>query len=177
VRNLPVVGEIAAFGAGLGGVILATLLFPGVVTAFVGFFLEDVAAAVEARHYPDLPPARKIPVMEAVATSAQLAIATIAINVVLLPLYLVLFFIPPLNLVVYYAVNGRLLGREYFETVALRRMDKTAARSFAGQHTSALWFAGALTAILLTVPILNMIAPVVGAAAMVHVFQKLTRAP
>jgi uncharacterized protein involved in cysteine biosynthesis len=59
----------------------------------------------------------------------------------------------------------------------MRRMDKPAARAFAHSHRRTLWIAGAITAFLLTVPFLNMIAPVIGAAAMVHVFQKLTHAP
>ncbi|MBY0511063.1 MAG: EI24 domain-containing protein, partial [Rhodospirillaceae bacterium] len=175
VRALPLFGEIAAFGAGLGAVLIATLLFPGVVTALVGIFLEDVAAAVEARHYPGLPPPRDIPLSEALGTSLQLAAVTVGLNILLLPLYLVLLFLPPLNLVVFYAVNGRLLGREYFESVALRRMNKADGRALAARHAGTLWGTGAITALLLTIPLLNMAAPVIGAAAMVHIFQKLTR--
>ena len=37
---------------------IATLLFPGILSAVMGLWLEDVAAAVEARHYPGLPAAR-----------------------------------------------------------------------------------------------------------------------
>jgi CysZ protein len=77
--------------------------------------------------------------------------------------------------VVYYAVNGRLLGREYFESVALRRMTKTDARALAADRPGTLWGTGTITAFLLTIPLLNMAAPVIGAAAMVHIFQKLTR--
>lgn len=177
VRDLPVIGAVAAWGAGLGAVVVATLLFPGVVTGFVGLFLEDVAAAVEARHYPHLPPPRDIPLSEALGTSLRLTAFTVVLNIVLLPLYLVLFFIPPLNLVIYYAVNGRLLGREYFEAVCLRRLGADDARAFAQTHKGMLWMTGVMLAFLLTVPFLNMIAPVIGAAAVVHVFQKLTRHP
>ena len=38
---------------------------------------------------------------------------------VTLPLYLV----PVLNVIVFYGINAYLLGREYFEMVALRRLD------------------------------------------------------
>ena len=37
---------------GLATLILTWFLFPGIVSAIVGFFLDDVAAAVEAKHYP-----------------------------------------------------------------------------------------------------------------------------
>ena len=174
VKDLPLVGAAAAWGAGFAGVVLATLLFPGLISALVGLWLEDIAAAVEARHYPRLPPARRTPLVEALAMSMRLAAWTVAINILLLPLYLVLLFLPPLNLVIYYGVNGRLLGREYFETVALRRLAPTQIDALRRTHGGTLWAAGAMTAALLTVPFLNMLAPVIGTAAMVHVFQKLT---
>jgi len=177
VQDLPVLGTVAAWSAGLGAVVVATLLFPGFVAGLVGLFLDEVAAAVEARHYPHLPPPRDVPLMESILASLRLMAFAVGLNVVLLPLYLVLFFIPPLNLVVFYAVNGRLLGREYFEAVGLRRLTHGDARVFAQAHKGTLWVIGTFIALLLTVPLLNMLVPVIAAAAVVHVFQKLTREP
>ncbi len=102
---------------------------------------------------------------------------SVGLNVILLPLYLALIFVPPLNVVVFYAVNGRLLGREYFETVATRRLNQEGLRAFRRAHARTLWLTGAIITFMLTVPLLNMIAPVIGAAVMVHVFQKLTARP
>jgi uncharacterized protein involved in cysteine biosynthesis len=161
-------------GAGVAAAILAWLLFPGIVTAVVGVFLDDVVAAVEARHYAHEGPGRDVPTMEIVGSSLKLMGATLGINLVMLPLYVVLIFLPPLNLVLYYLVNGRLLGREYFETVVLRRLDPRAMAELSRRHRWTVWGAGALTTALLTVPIVNMVAPVVGTAAMVHLFHKLT---
>lgn len=174
VRDLPVYGMLTAWGAGFGAVILATLLFPGIVSAVMGLWLEQVADAVEARHYSYLAPPRSVPIMESVRASLRLAGLAIGLNVVLLPLYIVLFFIPPLNIALYYAVNGRLLGREYFESVAARRLDQDGLMAFRQEHRRTLWITGAVIAFMLTVPFLNMVAPVIGAAAMTHVFQKLT---
>jgi len=36
-----------------------------------------------------------------------------------------------------------------------------------------VFLAGGLTAFLLTVPVVNLVAPIIGTAAMVHVFEKL----
>jgi uncharacterized protein involved in cysteine biosynthesis len=41
----------------------AILMFP-VASLVIGFFIEDIANAVEAKHYPDLPPVTKIPFTE-----------------------------------------------------------------------------------------------------------------
>lgn len=174
ISELPWLEALADWGAGAMAAALATLVFPGVVSAVLGVFLDDVARLVEERHYAGRGPGRDIPVAEALTSAAGLAAWTVGLNLVFLPLYLVLFFAPPLNLVVYYMLNGRLLGREYFETVALRRVDAGVMAALRQRHGWTIWLAGAATAALLTVPLVNLVAAVVGVAAMVHIFHKLT---
>ncbi|MGZ8409550.1 MAG: EI24 domain-containing protein, partial [Hyphomicrobium sp.] len=72
---------------------------------------------------------------------------------------------------VFYAVNGYLLGREYFELVALRRADIAEVRALRDVYRGRLFVAGVVVAVLLTVPIVNLLAPIVGTAAMVHLFE------
>ena len=48
---------LAHFGTLILTVALSWFLFPVAVTSIVGFFLETVAGAVEARWYPGRPPA------------------------------------------------------------------------------------------------------------------------
>lgn len=174
VAELPWVDTLADLGAGAAAALLAWLLFPGVVSGLLGVFLDEVAAAVEARHYAHLGPPRAVPMAEQLGAAARLIGLTVGLNLLLLPLYVVLLFLPPLNLALFYAVNGRLLAREYFDAVALRRCDAAQAAALRQRHRGRLWTAGAITAALLTVPLLNLVAPVIGAAAMVHVFHKLT---
>lgn len=175
IGSVPWMDVAADWGAGLLAIVIATLLFPGLLSAVMGLMLEDVAAAVERRHYPHLEPASPARWHDAAIAGLRLGLFTVAVNIVLLPLYLIFIFIPPLSFALYYAVNGRLLGQEYFEVVALRRMDSASAGELRAQNRGPVWLAGAITAGLLTVPVLNLAAPVIGTAAMVHVFQKLTR--
>jgi uncharacterized protein involved in cysteine biosynthesis len=50
----------------VAGVVVASfLLFPATTALILSFLLDDIAAAVERRHYPGLPAARKQPVLEA----------------------------------------------------------------------------------------------------------------
>ena len=108
------------FVAGAGAVVLSIVLFPGVVMAIQsGLMTERICAAVEARHYPGLPAARSQPVGEAVAMALRFLGATIALNLLALPLY----FVPLVNVVAFAAVNGYLVARESFEAVAPRRLD------------------------------------------------------
>lgn len=160
----------------VGMLLLFTLmLFPAVITIIVGFFLDSVADAVEARHYPTLPAPRQISLSETVMSTARFALVTLVVNLIALPFYVLLLFIPPMNLVLFYLVNGYLISREYFELVAWRRLDPPAAARLRRSYRGRLQFAGILLALLMTIPIVNLLTPVVGTAFMVHVFHHLRR--
>lgn len=149
------------------------LLFPAAMGLVLSLFLERVAEAVEARHFPALPAPRNPSVSEAIKTSLVFTLITITVNLVALPLYLILMFLPPLNLFVFYMVNGYLLGREYFELVALRRLDTAEAGRLRRASRGRVLLAGVVVAILLTIPLVNLVTPVVATAFMVHVFHGL----
>lgn len=165
------------FGAaGIFAVLIASFfLFPAVMVLVLSFLLEDVAAAVERRHYPGLPPARAQPWGEALAGALAFVGISLALNVIFLPVYLLLLFAPPLNLFVFYLLNGYLLGREYFELVAVRRLDGAAAKRLRHSHRGRVLLAGAVIAFLLTVPLLNLLMPIVATGFMLHVFEGLRR--
>jgi len=100
---------------------------------------------------------------------------TLALNLAALPLYLVLMFVPPLNLFVFYLLNGYLLGREYFELVAARRLDMAAVKRFRRTYRGRVLLAGVVIAFLLTLPIVNLVMPIMATGAMLHVFEGLRR--
>jgi uncharacterized protein involved in cysteine biosynthesis len=152
---------------GLATLVLTWLLFPLVLTACVGLFLDGVAAAVEARHHPALPPAPGLPWWRSLAASLRFLAAVIVCNVLLLALLLV----PPVYPVAYVLVNGALVGREYFEFVALRRLQPEAAHALQRRHRPALLLMGMVITVMLGVPLLNLITPVIATAAMVHRFE------
>lgn len=165
--------SVADWGAAFVVLVLAWLLFPAAVSLTVGLFLEDAAEAVEARHYPALPKARAQSVREAIATGTRFALVAIGLNLLALPFYLALMFVPPFNLVLFYALNGYLLGREYFEMVALRRLDERQTRAMRRARSGEVFVAGALIAFLMTVPFVNLVAPVIATAFMLHLFERM----
>ncbi len=155
--------------AGAGALILSLLLFPAVISAFIGLFIDRIAEAVESRHYPGLPPARDMPILEALGQGLKFLIVLIALNIAAL-----IFLIPPLTPLfpfVLYSVNGYLLGREYFEAVAARRRDAAGVRRLRRRYRFELFLAGLVLALLLVVPVVNLLAPIIGTAAMVHLYQ------
>ncbi len=165
------------FGAaGVVGVLVASFfLFPGVMLVALTLMLDDIARAVERRHYPELPPARAQPVGEAVMAALAFAAVMLLLNLVALPFYLLLLFVPPLNLFVFYLLNGYLLGREYFELVAARRFDADGVRHLRRSYKGRVMLAGVVIAFLLTVPIVNLVTPIVATGFMLHVFERLRR--
>ena len=84
-------GRVAVFDIGwlndimswLGALLVvlgALMFFPGTVAVVSGLFLDRVANAVEARHYPHLPEARELGIAEAVVGGLRLLGLTIVVN-------------------------------------------------------------------------------------------------
>jgi CysZ protein len=163
-------GTLAVLGS-LGALVLAWLLFPIVIALTLGLFAEEVIEAVERRYYPDLPPAPGMSVAQSTLGAIRFTMLALALNLLVLPLYL----LPGANVILYLALNGYLLGREYFEQVAQRRLDWRAVARLRRSARARLWWAGVWTAALLTVPFLNLIAPVIATCLMVHLFEGLCR--
>lgn len=169
VSGLPGVDTLFHVFGSLAALILAWILFPAMTMVVLGFFLDQVITAIEREHYPGLPPARRIGIGEAVSSGLRLALFALVLNLLVLPLYL----IPGLNLVLYYGLNGYLVGREYFELIAMRRMERRTLRALWRGRRSQLVLAGAVIAFLLSVPLVNLVAPLIGAAFMLHLFERL----
>jgi CysZ protein len=165
-------GVIDVLGV-LADILLAWVLFAVVASIVVSFFLDEVADAVEAKHYPGLAPARRQTLHELVIEGLRFAGVTILLNVLALPVYI---FLPAINILVFYGLNGYLLSREYFELVAFRRIAPPDARRVRLAHPATMLLLGAFVAFLLTVPIVNLIAPVLATALMVHVYHKFAGA-
>lgn len=174
----PLVGQVTLPETGLQGLAVGAVLVASiflmipVAAIIIGFFLEDVAEAVEARHYPSLPPARPPGVLANLLNALRFAGIVVGANLLALVLYL---FSGPFAPLVFYAVNGYLLGREYFELVAARHMQLGEAVALRRQHWLRAWAAGTLMAVPLTVPIMNIIVPVLGVATVTHQFHRLWR--
>jgi CysZ protein len=163
---------LADLMGGLAVLGLSWLLFPAVVTLIMSLFLERIAAAVEALDYPGRGPPRRQPIRETVRAMLRLTTLTLVLNLLALPAYLLL---PGINLFLFLALNGYLLGREYFEVVALRRLDAAATRVARNRFGLRVFLGGVVIAGLFAVPLVNLVAPVIATAFMLHVFEALPR--
>ena len=175
--TLPWFGEVGWLGDALGWAVLVAALAGSVVlmipvaAAIVSLFLDDVAAAVEAAHYPGLPAVGGLGLGESLRDSGGFLALVVGANAVAVVFYLLL---APLAPVIFVALNGFLLGREYFQVAAARRFGRAGAARLRRRHRGQIWLAGCLMALPLSVPLLNLVVPVVGAAAFTHMVHRLS---
>ena len=83
-------------------------------------------------------------------------------------------FSGPFAPLLFWGLNGWLLGREYFTLVAMRRVGRAAAKNLRGQHAGRIWLAGTLMAAPLSIPLVNLAVPVLGVATFTHLFHAMT---
>lgn len=178
--TLPWVGEVGGIDSLLSWasillmVLLSSFLMLPVASAFGGLFLDEVAAAVEARHYPHLAAATPPPLAQTLIDTANFIGLMILVNLFGLVLYV---FAGPFLPLVFWALNGFLLGREYFQAVALRRLGRDGARALRRRHSAQIWLAGALMAAPLSIPVVNLLVPILGVATFTHLFHRLQATP
>lgn len=167
-------GAFASWGAVALGAALSVFLMVPIAQAVQSLFLDQVSDAVEARYYPHLPPAQPTALGDAVLDGLRAFGVLILANLLGLVLY-VLF--APLAPFIFYGINGFLLGREYFQVTALRRLGPEGARQMRRKHAMTIWGAGIVMALPLTIPGLNLLIPVLGAASFTHLYHRLSALP
>lgn len=177
--NIPLVGPVGgldtllSIGSALLMLGLSIFLMVPVAALFSGLFLEDVVQAVEDRHYPALPPVPRLKLSDSLIDAVNFFGLLVLANALALLLYP---FAGPLVPVVFWAVNGFLLGREYFTLVAMHRLGRKGAKALRARHNGAIWLAGTLMAAPLSVPFVNLVIPVLGVATFTHMFHRLNGA-
>jgi len=165
-------GDLLSWGAVLVMLILSIFLMVPVASAITSMFLDEVAAAVEDKHFPHLPAAQKVPLWDAVRDTVNFLGILIAANVIALFLY-ALF--APAAVFIFWGLNGFLLGREYFTLVAMRRVGRAQAKQLRRTYSGTIWLAGVLMAMPLSVPLLNLVIPILGAATFANLFHLLEK--
>ncbi|MBB6180658.1 sulfate transporter family protein [Pseudorhizobium flavum] len=162
---------VAAIFAGVGLALALALLIAPITALIAGLFLDDVAEVVEKRDYSGDQAGQAMPLGQAIIGSLQFLGVVIAGNI----LALLLLFVPGINLIAFFLVNGYLLGREFFEFAAMRFRTPPEARAFRSKHRGTVFLAGLLIAGFLAVPIVNLLTPLFAAGLMVHLHKKISR--
>jgi CysZ protein len=150
--------------------LLVMFLGAPVAALFASLFLEEIARSVERKFYPDDPPAGRAPFWRGLLLGLRLFLLLMVFQLLLLPLNLLAGLGALLSLL----VNGWFLGRGYFELVALRHLPANAVDDLRRRRASSITGAGLVIALLATIPLVNLAAPLFGVALMVHEFKRYT---
>ena len=164
---------IAGVLAAAGFAMLLWFCFVIVAQTVAAFFLDRVVARVEEINYPELPPASGLGLADGVVASIRFTALLVAVNLAAAPFYLLGLLVPVVSIALFYLVNGWLVGREYADIVLLRRLPPARAAEWRKSHRRPLFVAGIVIAFVMTVPVVNLLAPVLGAAFVTHLFHRI----
>jgi uncharacterized protein involved in cysteine biosynthesis len=168
---LLILSWIFSVAAGLGILVGSIFLMPA-VTALVGsLFIDDIALEVERVHYPAEPVGAALPTMRAAGEGAKTALLAILVYILAVPSLL----IAGLGAVVFFFATGFLLGREYFDLAAMRHLPRAEAKQLRKSNQRTVLLAGLLIAAFVSIPIINLAAPLFGTALMVHIHKRVAR--
>ena len=164
-------GNLAAVSGFLAMLLFGWVLFRAIAVAVIWLFGDDIVVAVERRHYPDaLASAHGVSMARSLTLGLRSAGRAVLVNTLLLPVYGVLLVTGFGTPLLFYAANGWLLGADLGEMVAARHLSGGEMKAWTRDTRWTRWDLGVTVAALLSVPIVNLIAPVLGAAMATHWF-------
>ena len=119
-----------------------------------------MSQAVEEQYYPHLPKQTAAKLQGQILVSINFLGLLILANIGTLILSLILPFLAPF---VFWA--------------AMRRLPRAQAHALFQNHQGSIWIAGTLMAIPLTMPLVGLFIPILGAATFTHQFERLRALP
>jgi uncharacterized protein involved in cysteine biosynthesis len=166
---LVVLAYLLSIAATLGIIVGSVFLMPAVTALVASFFVDDVALEVERDHYSHIAPGTALALPRALFEGVKTALLAVVVYLVALPFLLV----AGLGVVIFFLATAFLLGREYFELAAMRYLPPDEARRLRKAHKGTVFLAGLFIAAFVSIPVVNLAAPLFGMAFMVHVHQRI----
>ncbi len=157
--------------SGIGLFIGLAYLIAPVSFIVAGFFFDELAEATERALGPEASPGRPLPLTDALWLSLKFSAVALAVNLAALLLLLV----PAANAFAFFGANAYLYGRGYFELAASRYIPLDEVHQLRRRNEPRLIAAGAIMALMLAVPVLNLLTPLFGTAFMVRVATNIMR--
>lgn len=149
------------------------LLFRAIAIGVIGIFADEVVAAVEAKHYPGAhADARDVPFARSLAMGLGSGVRIILVNLALSPIYIMLLVTGVGTAVAFFVVNSWLLGRDLGDMVAARHMKYGELPRWRRRTSLRRFILGMFGTGLLLVPVVALVAPVIGAAMATHAFHR-----
>ena len=166
-KTVPLRGATSVVALGL----IASLILLAAPTASLvaGFYLDDIADAVEREIDPLGPRGRPLPLSASLYVGLRFAAVSLLVNLAVLALTL----FTGVGFAAFFVLNGYLLGREYFELAAMRHLPFPQAVELRRQRSFDVFVAGMIVAGLVAVPLLNLFTPLFATAFMTRMMKRL----
>jgi CysZ protein len=167
-------GELSANAGLVSALMVALMIFFGfrvIAIPVIGLFADEIVSAVEQKHYPQAAMrAQRVGVGLSLRLGLMSALRALLVNLAATPLYLILLITAIGPIALFILLNGFLLGRDLGEMVAVRHLDGAGAREWLNASRGTRLLLGLAAAGLFMIPIVNILAPIVGAAMATHIF-------
>ena len=168
---LSIGGSVA--GAFVIMLLAAWFLFPAVTLAVIMTFADRIGRAIEEQHYPAAArAAQPIGILGGLSMGLRSAGRLILFNLLAAPFYVILLVTGIGPFILFVIVNGLAFGRDLGELAAARHGDSNARRDWLRSTRGEQHLIGTLVSALFLVPFANLIAPVIGVAAGIHLFNR-----
>jgi CysZ protein len=163
--------------SGLGAFLLTAIgiwfLFPAIAIGVISAYMDRIVAAVEARRYPEaLASARPLGWARGALLGLKSSLRVLLYNLIALPFYILLLVTGIGTVLLFVAVNGVAFGRDLGEMVAARHLDGRATREWLRGTRGDRAVMGMMVTGVFLLPIVNLLAPVLGAAMATHLFHQ-----
>ena len=158
---------------GLGLFAGAIFLMPAVTSLVASFFVDEIAELVEHEHYPADPPGKPVPIARAAYEGIKTALLALLVYLCAVPFLL----FAGIGVVIFFLATAWLLGREYFELVAMRHHPIDEAKAMRRARSGTVFVAGLFIAAFVAIPIVNLATPLFGTAFMVHMHRRIAGGP
>jgi CysZ protein len=169
--SCPLSPSASGFGAFLLTALGLWFLFPAIAIGVISAYMDRIVAAVEARHYPEaLASARPLGWARGALLGLRSSLRVILYNLIALPFYILLLVTGIGPVILFVLVNGVAFGRDLGEMVAARHGDAASRRAWLAGSRGERAVMGAIVTGIFLLPIVNLLAPVLGAAMATHLF-------
>lgn len=151
----------------------AWFLFPAVALTVIMTFADRIGRTIEELHYvAAAQSARPIGIAGGLGMGLRSGGRLLLFNLIALPFYLLLLVTGVGPFILFVIVNGFAFGRDIGELAAARHGDRDSRRAWLRSTRSQQYWIGILVSVLFLVPFANLVAPVIGVAAGIHLFNR-----
>ena len=171
--NCPLDAGSGTLTALLLTLLAAWFLFPAVALTVIMTFADRFGRTIEKIHYPAAAQsARPIGIVGGLGMGLRSGGRLLLFNLIALPFYLLLLVTGVGPFILFVIVNGLAFGRDIGEMAAARYGDRESRRAWLRSTRSQQYWIGILVSVLFLVPFANLVAPVIGVAAGIHLFNR-----